>query len=155
MNRPNTETLALMDAARRAHGDCTDYRLARMLGVQTSNTSGWRKGRHMSDEYAAKCAALAGLDPVETVLRVAAERESGVTQEILRAALKRIGPPVASILLALVVMFVGAARPVSAAVAHLSSAAPSVTAIYIMRSLARWLARRLADSLNPPPLLQA
>ncbi|MGH8202813.1 MAG: hypothetical protein ACREVO_21010, partial [Steroidobacteraceae bacterium] len=98
----------------------------------------WRKGGHLSDESAVKLAELAGLDPVETVLRIAAERNGGISADIFRRALARLAPIAASILLALGLLFGGAAKPVSAAVAHLSSAQTSLAPIYIMRSNVQW-----------------
>jgi hypothetical protein len=100
MQRPNTQTLALLDAVRAAHGNCSDYIVARKLGIQSSQTSAWRKrGIHMSDGYAAACAELAGIDPVAAVLRVAAERETAATPALQRALAKLTGIA-ASILLA-------------------------------------------------------
>ena len=150
MNRPNVETLALMDAARAAHGNCTDYRLARMLGVQTSNTSGWRRGRHMSDEYAAKCAELAGLDPVETVLKVASERESGKTAEILALALVRLTRHGATIVLGALLLGFGLHFPIAAAAcAAMAPAQPVSPDIYYAKYVARLLLRILAGLQRP------
>lgn len=153
MNRTNAETLALMDATRAARGLSSDYQLARLLGAQTSYTSAWRKGRHMSDEYAERCAELAGLDPVETVLRVAAERESGTTQKILRSALARITSASASVLLVLLLgvgTFSGAKTAAAAELRQVSSvSAPSHVIYYVKLIMRAWL-RDLLRQLTEP-----
>lgn len=156
MKRPNTETLALLDAARHAHGDCTDYRIARLLNVPTSYLSAWRRGNHLSDEYAARLAELAGMDPVETVLRVAADREGGVSADIFRRALARLTGAAASILLA-VLLGVGMAPEhadaaiydPAAHVANTSAAAFGTHAIYYVKWIMGAVRGRLRRLLTP------
>lgn len=152
----NSETLRLLDAASAAHGGCSDYRIARLLNVTTSSTTGWRKGRHLSDEYAVKLSELAGLDPVESVLRVTAERESGITARVMKLALERLHHA-ASILLALLLGVVLTGIPARSAFAAGSSTVrcqnvtPARGPLYIFCKIAcGWLRaglRRLAAPL--------
>ena len=152
MSSANTETVRLLDAVSAAHGHCSDYRIARLLNVTTNYTSGWRKGRHLSDDYASRLAELAGLDPVESVLRVAAERESGVTADVMRKALARLSHA-ASILLAVMLGVMSAGWPGGPAKIGFSAPAPYSAAAhvrgvgYILRKIARLGLSRLGAAL--------
>lgn len=158
MNRPNSQTLALMDAARSAHGDCSDYVLSKLLGVNTSATTAWRKrGLHMSDAYAARCAEIAGIDPVAAVIRVAAEREKGPAVESLHRALARLTGAAASVLLASVLIvgsLFGIKTAAAAGFARLSSTPIASPVIYYVKFIMRaWL--RAAHRFTLPQMVLA
>lgn len=84
-----TATVRLLDALRASQGQCSDYRVAKLLRVGEPTVSRWRNGRaHMSPENIEKACELAGLDPWEWNLRIAAEREHGPAAEFCRQALR-------------------------------------------------------------------
>lgn len=75
---PLNATQTLVELVRRSLGGVSDYRIAKTLGVTQTALIHWRSGAsHMRDETAARAAQVAGLDPLEWLLRVAADRERG------------------------------------------------------------------------------
>ena len=64
----------LLDELKRANSLETDYQAAKLMGVTTSYTSQWRRGKPMSDTSALRAAELAGLDPGYVLAAIAAER---------------------------------------------------------------------------------
>lgn len=68
-------TTELLDAARKAQGAHSDYRLAQLLGVGRGTVSSWRVGRTFpvfSMTY--KLAQLAGMAPGDALLAVGLDR---------------------------------------------------------------------------------
>lgn len=68
-------TISLAEAAKKALGDCSDYRLAKTLGISSSTVNAWRS-RHtvMDDLTAIKAAKIAGIEPAEALVWLMAER---------------------------------------------------------------------------------
>lgn len=68
-------TIELLDIARAQNGDCSDYRLAQLLGVPPQTVSNYRVGRsHPANPIAAELGRLCGLDPDQVVCWVNIER---------------------------------------------------------------------------------
>ncbi len=57
-------TIETLDAISRCNNNCTDYRIAKMMGVSTSRVSNWRNGKNsMDDEARIAAAKLLNQDP--------------------------------------------------------------------------------------------
>lgn len=68
-------TIQLTNAAAKALGGVSDYRLAKELGIRATTISNWRnRGTVMDDETAEKAAELAGFDAGYVLACLAAER---------------------------------------------------------------------------------
>jgi transcriptional regulator with XRE-family HTH domain len=68
-------TIELLDIARAQNGGCSDYRLAKLLGIPNSGIANWRSGRNLpANPVAMRLAELCGLDPAEVVCWVNLER---------------------------------------------------------------------------------
>lgn len=76
MSNPSQE---LVELVRRAHGDCSYYRVAQLLNVEPAAVARWRKGRgHMSDGIITAACKLARLeDSLRWRSYIGAERERG------------------------------------------------------------------------------
>lgn len=151
-------TVELLDRARIACGNVTDYRMAKLLGVRHATVSTWRTGRsQMSPDLITKVAYLAGEEPLYWYLRIAAEsatpgpgrdmlhlaaeqadkvREPGarVPGDSLVRALMLLRKNAAAVILAAVAVCGTSAAPVNSARAE---SAPVGDDLYIMRSLLR------------------
>lgn len=92
---------ALLDAAQQKAG--SDYKVAQLLGVPRQNVSDWRNGRRTcTPEDQALLAAIAGMDPEETLVRAVLEKHANTPKgEKLLSALgnasRRIGEVVTSV----------------------------------------------------------
>lgn len=116
---------------------CSDYRIAKLLGISSPSVSRWRTSTgHMSDDHAARLAELAGLDPAEWVLRIAAEREpDGPGTAAMRDAIRRLSGRAAAVILTVAAACMAAPESsANAAVSALSSAPDHLTNVYIMRT---------------------
>jgi predicted transcriptional regulator len=70
-------TTDLMDEVKEANGISSDYRLAKLLDVQTTTISNYRKGRSQaSDEIALKMTEMIKRAPAPVLAQIAAERAS-------------------------------------------------------------------------------
>jgi predicted transcriptional regulator len=70
-------TIELLDLAKAKAGDVSDYRLAKMLGVDQTSMSNYRRGRSQpKNPIAMRLAELCDLDPAEVVAWVNLERSS-------------------------------------------------------------------------------
>lgn len=67
-------TALLLDAAKRAQGITSDYRLCRVLGVTDHTLYNYRHGRTPADEQAARLAQMAGLHAGFVLCCLGAER---------------------------------------------------------------------------------
>lgn len=68
-------TAQLIDAAKRAQGIPSNYRLARVLNVPDKTVQRWNTGTNRpDDEMAARLAEMAGLDAGQVVASIRAER---------------------------------------------------------------------------------
>lgn len=67
-------TKLLLDAAKRAQGIPSDYRLARTIGVTDNTLYIWRHGKTPDEDNAAKLAQMAGLHVGFALVCLAAER---------------------------------------------------------------------------------
>lgn len=65
-------TIGYLDAIR-ARYNCTDYRVAKLLGLTHQAVMHWRNGGQMGEESALKVAALLDLDPREVMFTLRAE----------------------------------------------------------------------------------
>jgi plasmid maintenance system antidote protein VapI len=69
------KTTELLAIAKARNGDCSDYRLAQLLGVPQPTVSNYRIGRTLpADPIAAELGRLCGLDPDQVVCWVNIER---------------------------------------------------------------------------------
>ena len=70
-------TTDLMDAVKEAKGIESDYGLAKLLAVEPTTVSNYRRGRSQaSDEIVLKMAAMIGRAPAPILAQIAAERAS-------------------------------------------------------------------------------
>lgn len=85
-------TVDLLDVAKHKQGDVSDYRLAKILGINPNAISNYRAGRSAPENpIAMRLAALCGLDPVEVVAWVNIERnKSEADREFWSLVLNRI-----------------------------------------------------------------
>jgi hypothetical protein len=71
-------TAKLLAALKKANGNCSDYRVAKILKVTTATVSRWNCNLGpMSEETAKKAAELLGFDPVYVVACIHAEQQKG------------------------------------------------------------------------------
>lgn len=84
----------LIDLARERQGGVSDYRIAKMLGINPNSMSNYRSGRSSPANPIAKgLAELAGVDPVEAVCAVNIERASSPEdREVWEMLLTRCQP---------------------------------------------------------------
>ncbi len=76
-------TNSLLDRVAAKHGNCSDYRLAKILQVVHGSISNYRAGRsHVSDEIALRVASELDLAPGYVLACMAAERAQ--TEELRR-----------------------------------------------------------------------
>lgn len=87
-------TTDLLDRAKAAAGDVSDYRIAQLLGVPRATVSGYRRGvSRPENPIAMRLAELCGLDPVEVVASVNLERAKSETdRELWEMILQRCRP---------------------------------------------------------------
>lgn len=85
-------TVELLDRAKALAGDVSDYRLAKLLGVDQTTMSGYRIGRSApKNPVAMRLGALAGVDPAEAVAWVNLERAaSPEDREVWEIMLSRL-----------------------------------------------------------------
>jgi len=71
-------TAEIIARIKKMHGDCSDYRVSKLLGITSQAVYQWTSGaRAMGDETAIKAALLLKLDPDYVVACIAAERAKG------------------------------------------------------------------------------
>lgn len=71
-------TSKLLAALKKAHGDCSDYRIAKILDVAKTTVSRWSCGHgYMSEETARKAAQILGWDETYTIACIHAEGMKG------------------------------------------------------------------------------
>jgi hypothetical protein len=91
------ETRQLLDAAKRAQGITSDYRLARTMGVTDSTLHNYRAGKtHPDEAQSLQLAAMAGLDAGYVLVSMAAARaktEAARAHFARVAAMLRALPP--------------------------------------------------------------
>jgi predicted transcriptional regulator len=87
-------TVQMLDAARQRLGDVSDYRLAKVLGVNPNAVSNYRVGRSCpSNPIAMRLAALAGVDGLEAVVAVNIERaQTPEDRHVWEKMLERVTP---------------------------------------------------------------
>jgi len=74
-----TQILELITRASAAAG--SDYKLAQVLGVPRQNLSAWKSGKKpCPPEEQAALAGIAGLDPVQALIRAHLERHEGTAK---------------------------------------------------------------------------
>lgn len=156
-------TAELLAQAKSAQGIPSNYRLARVLDVPESTIQRWNTGRGFpGDDYTAKLAELAGIDPGLAIASIHVERSpqgapirsvwAGIAQRLERAG-------VSAAVLALGVTFTGG--PDAGAMASQPAPAQVISpGLYIMltarralRRAARWLSSRA--SIDFPALIFA
>ncbi len=72
-------TLEYLDALKQKQGLTSDYQLAKLLNLETSNMTMYRKHRRVMDDYiAARVADLLQIDKLELIAQANAEREKDV-----------------------------------------------------------------------------
>jgi len=84
-------TIELLDLLSELHGDASDYRLAKLIGVNRSAISNYRRGvSHFGNREAFRVAELLNLDPAYVVACAMAERsrsdeERAIWERVARA----------------------------------------------------------------------
>lgn len=97
-----TTTLALLDHWKKHHGIVSDYAAARRLNVTAQALSNWRRGRSHADvEIAARMAEELGLEVIEVLAAIQADRE---TRAPAAAIWRRYGRPAFIALVASVIV---------------------------------------------------
>lgn len=83
-----------MDAAKKAHGIPSDYRLAQVLGVTRATVSTWRNGRSFPG-YSSTCvlSTMAGMELGAALLAVGVDRLQQPENAPRRARLKSLLMP--------------------------------------------------------------
>ena len=72
-------TLEYLDALKQKQGLTSDYQLAKLLNLETSNMTMYRKHRRVMDDYiAARVADFLQIDKLELIAQANAEREKDV-----------------------------------------------------------------------------
>lgn len=82
-------SIDILDAVSRAHGDCTDYRIAKITGISPATISSIRAGRCALSRANCKRAALAlGVEAGALIAITQAEREDDpeIRESLLRVA---------------------------------------------------------------------
>lgn len=70
-------TVDLLETAKHRQGDVSDYRLAKILGINPNAISNYRGGRSVpANPIAMRLGKLAGIDPLRAVAMVNLERAS-------------------------------------------------------------------------------
>jgi len=81
----------LLDILAARHGNCSDYRLAQLLGTSPSNVTHWRKRRAaFSSKAAHRIAALLEWDAAYVLACVELERAARARDKLLAATWRRI-----------------------------------------------------------------
>lgn len=81
-------SLGILEAIRQRHGDCSWYRVAKLLEVAPSRVIQIKNGAEvMSKNIAVKAAELLGVEPADLVLIVESER---ATDPALKSSYKRL-----------------------------------------------------------------
>lgn len=132
-------TNSLLDRLAAKHGGCSDYRLAKILGIQTSAVGNYRSGRsRLGDDVALKVARELGLAPGYVLACMMAERASAPEIRKVWASVAKAAGRAAAIVAALAMLNLG--QPGGAAQA---ASALSERSIYTLCALRRgWLRRR-------------
>lgn len=88
-------TADLLERAKAAAGNVTDYRIAKILGLTPNAVGEWRrKGKTPSNPIAMRLAELAGIDPIEAMIAVNLERASTPEdREVWERLLARVSAP--------------------------------------------------------------
>jgi hypothetical protein len=80
-------SIEILDAIARAHGDCSDYRISKLTGIAPAKISAIRNGHcSMSRANCKKAAAILGVEPGALIAIAQAEREED--QEIAASLLR-------------------------------------------------------------------
>lgn len=85
-------TKSLIDAAKKAQGIGSDYRMAKVLKVTENTLGNWRAGRSKpADDLAVTMAQMAGIDPGAVLAELAAERaKDDASREVWRGIAQRL-----------------------------------------------------------------
>ncbi|WP_431257198.1 hypothetical protein ACQ86G_21435 [Roseateles chitinivorans] len=86
------KTVDLIDMAKKRHGDVTDYRIGKLLGIDPSKISTYRHtASKPGNPIAMRLGELAGVDPLEAVALVNLERATAPEErEVWEAILERL-----------------------------------------------------------------
>ena len=93
------KTTEYLDAVKTRAALTSDYQLARLLGLEPSNITMYRKERRVMDDYtAARVAELLDIDELEVIAQANAEREKDAAKRAFwehkaKAARQRTGGP--------------------------------------------------------------
>ena len=100
-------TQSLIDLFEKSNENCTDYRAAKLLEIDKSTISEWRrKGSVMKDETGLKIAETLGLEPDYVLACLAAERaKDSQTRVIWEGIANRLHSVAATFLLAVFVTY--------------------------------------------------
>ncbi|MFY9477161.1 MAG: hypothetical protein WAQ08_05790 [Aquabacterium sp.] len=133
--------LELLDAAKRAKGYPSDYRLTRELGVSDNTMYNYRHGLSRPDEIRLmKLCEMAGLDPTPFIFDLHASRaKTDELKEWWATLGKRTTPAVLALMFCLAWWLDRDAGAVSSALAYFVLPASTGNSLYIMSTFLRWL----------------
>jgi hypothetical protein len=123
-----------LDRARAGAGNCTDYRLSKLIGVTTQAISAWRTGRTMpGDAQIIKLCAMSKDDPEHVAACIqsmrAANDDAADLWRRVAARLQKGAASLAAMAVLAALLIAGQLEPVHAAAALLSA---KVGSLYIM-----------------------
>lgn len=142
-------TNAMLDSIAKKHGNCTDYRLSKLLRTSVQNVSGWRKGSVMSPDFAPRVATLLKFDAAYVMAcleheRVGRLKAHGTQRDVLEDTgeilstwariAEKFRPTLPAILAALLLPLFGAFSEPAQASTVVSASDSSAVGLYIMRS---------------------
>lgn len=95
-------TIQTLDAISKKYGDCSDYRIAKMMKIGHTRVSNWRTNKNTMDAAARlKAAELLHEDPAAHMMYGELERAKNPGQRVAwLAAIKRINATAAAVVLA-------------------------------------------------------
>ena len=138
------EISELLDRAKTHASLPSDYALAKVLGIDRSIVSGWRKGKkHPSNEDAVKLATLAGLEEMRVIAEI--ELRTANTpkkKEFWQHYIESRGIAACLTMTALSVAITLIPKPAEAAILHLQNYAQN-TDFYAQKSDALYIMRKI------------
>lgn len=130
----STSSIRALDALARQNGNCSDYRLSKIIGIAQPSVSLYRNGKRQFDEKTAiRVAELLGMAPAELLARIQAERSDNAPARaawLSLAKLARASAPAAAILAALLLGLSTMQAPVTTGLFAASAAAYDLPIIF-------------------------
>lgn len=144
-----------LDAIQSRFNDCSDYRIAKIIGCLPSTISRYRAGKaNFCDETALKVAELLEIPPGQVLADVAAERtKCPAARKAWREAARTLSGVAASVFIGVSVVFAALPSPAHAAPVAVKTAEHAVYYVKWILALAKSKTPILAGSRNFQSLL--